>query len=60
MFKVKDAVFVKDLDHKKMVILHKGAIVNPRLIDGNECIVSFDNGLFSMTKVIFKLFFEKI
>ena len=60
MFIVKNPVYVKNLDSKKMMILHKGDVVNPRLIDGNECVISLNNVLYSMTNAIFKLFFEKI
>lgn len=60
MFVVKDSVFAENLESKRMVVLKKGDIVNPRLIKGNECIVALNNVLYSVTTAIFELFFEKL
>lgn len=60
MFIVKETIYAKNLASKKMILLHKGDIIAPKLIRGNECVIALDNTLMSVTQDVFRIFFEKV
>lgn len=52
------SVFALNSQSKKMEIIEKGTIINPRLKEGNNCIISKDKQLYEVTVDIFKEFFN--
>lgn len=50
-------VFGLNSHSKKMEIIEKGTVINPRLKKGNNCIISKDKQFYEVTVDIFKEFF---